>query len=529
VEFTRLDAGLYATGLPVSLRRARFTGVGDPVQLGCGGASRLDQVTVENADYAVQFYNCGAADSVRLSAFAFTDIHEYGVYSQGGGHVALQNGAITNARYGIYQYLGGLLAEDTDFYAGYLENYGVQIQAYSGADSITIRRNTVQCDAMDGGSGITAQDAPILIEDNTATGCYVGIDVANNSVPVGTGITLRGNTVQSGAGSWWGIHSSGHEALHVVGNALSGPAYAGAIVVENGGSEGTSLARIDSNTVTGSSAHAIRVLGADTILIRDNTITNHQGGFCCYAATGAISIESGNAGAHLPAQTRRNRITFSRSNGIVIAQGPADSLVVLVDSNAIRGVDSVGVWVTRYGRATLTGNAIDSSGQDAVRTSNSFLLDTLVIATGNSFTRNREYGFRDLTGFGQRALNNYWGDASGPACVAICPGGLGDSISTTVNYVPFLTAPPAGIPVPAPPVFAAPLAGAGAYAPAVLQAIQPVAAAPPAPVTRAAGLSATERAGRMQEVEREWAERAAAAAARARRLEGRPVPEREAR
>jgi hypothetical protein len=70
--------------------------------------------------------------------------------------------------------------------------------------------------------------------------------------------------------------------------------------------------------------------------------------------------------------------------------------------------------------------------------------------------------------------NNYWGDPAGPDCDTGCAGALGDSLvgAANLNYLPFLTSPPA-TPVGAPPALRPGAPAAQTVAPIRPQAVEP--------------------------------------------------------
>jgi hypothetical protein len=143
-------------------------------------------------------------------------------------------------------------------------------------------------------------------------------------------------------------------------------------------------------------------------------------------------------------------------------------VAVIEDNNVIKdctgvassdGSTSAGILVTTYygagTQATITGNTLtDNSGGIAVGYDES---DTsTVVAQCNSIAGNTDYGI-DSTAPLVDAINNWWGDASGPSGEG---SGSGDAVSTNVDHDPWLTTAP-GAGVPAAPTLVSPIGQQG--------------------------------------------------------------------
>ncbi|MCE5329164.1 DUF4214 domain-containing protein, partial [bacterium] len=109
---------------------------------------------------------------------------------------------------------------------------------------------------------------------------------------------------------------------------------------------------------------------------------------------------------------------------------------------SVDGSTSAGILVTTYydsgTSATITGNTISNSttgiavGYDGSDTST-------VTANQNNITGNT-YGI-ESTNPTVDAINNWWGDASGPSNATSNPSGTGNAVSDNVNFTPWLTNP----------------------------------------------------------------------------------------
>lgn len=425
-----LDYGIYQNYGDLLLRNATFTNVYRGLYSYCGDM-RVDQITITDANYGVYGYGC-SPDSLIVDHATMSRV-TYGVQ---GDYVDLvvRNSTFTDGEYGIYSSYGSMLVEDNQ-----LTRHGDD-GVYGYSDSVyVVRRNTITCGQFE--NGIELYHGAMTVRENVLNGCYYGIYVSNTSTatPLGTPGEIRLNTLTMAGNGQYGIGSFGNrENVRVVKNSITGPAIYGSIYV---GYSNNPRSVVDSNTITNSAGRAIRAGSSDTLRILDNTITNHLGAPCC-GSNGAIVLEAGQV-SNASAQVLRNRITFSKSNGIMIARSNStDTLTVLVDSNAVRGADTIGVWVQQYSRAIVRKNAIDSSGVDGIRVSNNYIGDycgaptNSTVANQNNLTRNKQFGLRNIYYCGVYSVvadNNWWGDDEGPRCATGCAATGGDSASVNVT------------------------------------------------------------------------------------------------
>jgi hypothetical protein len=142
------------------------------------------------------------------------------------------------------------------------------------------------------------------------------------------------------------------------------------------------------------------------------------------------------------ATIRGNRLLGGAGNGIYVAALSGGGVVV--DSNLVEGYAGYGIWTFRaftQGR----GNRVRNNTLGGV-----FVQGNSVVFTGSELSGNGGFGLYSNMG-PTDATGNWWGDVSGPQCGSGCEGALGDWVAGPVTFVPWATAPIAGLPS-APPV-----------------------------------------------------------------------------
>ncbi len=405
------------------------------------GQLRVSNVTATGGYYGVDGDGCALTDTLQVDQSSFTRFY-YGGYLQN-GTAKVTNSTFTDTEYGLYLPYSLTTLTDNQFVRP--RSYGVYVNDYyANGYSDRLLRNTVSCDAYGAQNayGVYAyhyySGSPDTLElaNNTVSGCLAGLVTSGSYART----WIRTNGVTLPAGGYKGIVGDADSLLQIVANTVSGPAQYGAVWVE----AGPRRAEVDSNTVSGAVEAGITLLSVDSLYVRDNTISNVAPGTCCLPQpTAGIMLESSSP-TNLLADVRRNRMTRTTS-GIVIQRDYQDPVTVTVDSNAIRGADSMGVWVRYYSRALLRYNAIDSSGIDGVRLSDNYLALPAAVINMNNFTRSQRYGVRNLSTYAVDATGNWWEDAWGPDCEPAVgcdyTNSAGDSVSTYVTFSGFLTTP----------------------------------------------------------------------------------------
>lgn len=337
------------------------------------------------------------------------------------------------------------------------------------ADTVRVLNNTV-ANVFGGGTVLQVQRASALIEAN-------GITCADTNAAVGIGYhtgsgTIRGNVVRACAyggfshnalassgvlfdltvtGNTFGRGSASAPPLlgyqvegggylaRIVGNSVSGGHYKphagiGAIGTP---SYRNRLVVIDSNTVQAGAGRGIRVVQADTVALRGNTVT----GFDTLSVTDAAGVFVDTV--LTSAVVARNTITQNKVPGLLLG-GQATGVVI--DTNLIADNTASGVILRSPASGTLNsilrnapyGLVDSSSAGGSLFQANNF--------EGNQFAvANFGTGLLDAT-------NSWWGDPLGPTCLSECDTrSTGDSVSVNVSFVPFsdttLTLAPTGAPV----------------------------------------------------------------------------------
>jgi len=229
------------------------------------------------------------------------------------------------------------------------------------------------------------------IQDNIISGAVqVGIHIWGAGADAHEDITVKDNTITSTltepAGECYGIITAPiSQALNLVGTA----------------------SLIDGNTISGFSGCAIYLDGLDgdstesPIVISNNTLhTNTRHGLVVIGREVKVT---------------GNIIYGNTLNGLTIAQENTTTEIDVTDNNTI--YNNTG-WGIRIYSGTSTAITVDN----------------------NNIYSNTAGGLSNA-GTGEcPAENNWWGNATGPANTLKNPAGTGDTVSTLVDFVPWLDA-----------------------------------------------------------------------------------------
>jgi len=443
------------------VQRAGIDHVVTGLQLSCGSGV-IGNTTVTRGTRGINYTGCRSGDSLAVDASVFGSV-QYGIQSRW-GVVTLTNSTIQDVSYGLFHTDSSLTATANQVVNASIYGLYVDINGITSSTTV-LSGNNVSCNPVgsQSGRGMYVLGGNATVTGDTVMGCWYGIDYQDFISPIGTPGLVRNNyIVASNANGSIGINNnSTRQMLRIVGNTVTGPAMTTGIAAGyNAGSSAPPRIEIDSNLVDGVVRTGILGYSADTLLIRDNQVLNLGATTCCTTGAGgngAIVLSRSTAASRV-AEVRRNRITDSKSNGIIVARDFNDSVLVLVDSNTVKRVDSIGIWVDDYSNALLQFNAIDSARSDAVRTSRfaptNLVRDTVFIQN-NNFTNSGGFGVNNLTASDSvLAAGNWWNDAGGPSGSFGNRVSLGDSVSANVTWFPPLSAP-ASAPVPSAPGFPA--------------------------------------------------------------------------
>jgi hypothetical protein len=520
---------------PATVTRSTFHNVQYGIQADCGNFMiRHDTLTADPGYYAYRgIYLDGCVGSM-----AVVDSVSVSGFDYGFGLYYLQ-GTVTNSRFsggydGLELNYGSYTASDNS--VSDVRYYGVY--SYVGTNGrVRLERNSVDCGTTYVADGIytdgSGADTAILREnvvincrsDGLGTFNALG-EIRNNTV------TMPAPYGEYGISVW-----TPDSLVRVVGNTVTGKARYGSIHAYSG-----RAVEIDSNTVTGSVEAGIYTRYIRHVRVRDNLISAHDTLSCCLGEQpGAIIIGVGQT-VDTASEVRRNRITFSRSAGIVLQRNNStDTVTVVVDSNAIRGASTAGIYVYGWTNALLRWNAVDSTAVDGVLAQQFTATATLpVVMSNNNLSRSGRYGVNSLNSARTvNAQSNYWNGPDGPRGFYGNPSATsGDSVSQYVDWSNYLTAPASTV-TPAPA--ALPVIAASPFAPAVrgtqdvrvtvttpptapVPPARPAAtlrafAAPPEPLRRPATPDGIEGAVALDRLF--WSERVSALEAARQRAEGR--------
>jgi hypothetical protein len=469
ITVTNFGQGLEVWDATATIRNAMIDHTYYGVESDCGNV-KLNGLQITDTDYGVYGYACEPTDSIVVDSSTVSA--RYGNYYSEGTAVV---------RWSAFSGGGDAIeAYDTDLYTegNRIEvqggNYGLYFRGayYYGSDSLYVAsfaQDTITCTGS--GSGIYAYHGAISVTGAVVTDCSYGMRVGNTAsqLPLATPLVIRSSTITIPPGANYGIYATGNDRadLELVGNTVTGPSISGAIYTD----PWSDLPRliIDSNTVDGALGTGILARDADTVRMRWNTVTNLGPGSSTAGGATAILLAQSDA-ADAIAEVRGNRVTGGTGSGIRLYRSVStDTVTVIVDSNVVQGVDSMGIWVSYYSRAQITRNAIDGVGLDAVYVDRSSNDSAAFAINNNNFTNSGRYGVYNRDAVTADASNNWWNDAAGPSGFYGNPQGLstGDSVSANVGWSPYLESPEGSAPTPAPPaILAAIRARAASMSPA---------------------------------------------------------------
>lgn len=329
------------------------------------------------------------------------------------------------------------------------------------APMMTVTGNTVECDSSSSNIGFVLSQPTGTISGNTVRRCWYGGIWVSRGV-LGGVLAIRGNTVTDVSTSGQsGIQVAGlYDRLEVVLNTIQrGRMYLGGVYLEGAGGP-IDTARVDSNTVQDGTGPGLRIESSVRVRsLRDNLVERQH----TWSGSDAAIWVNGGAGPD-SLIVERNRVQQNYLIGIHLGTAAPvrfDSNVVVDDS-----IDGV-----RINSAALVGrfNFIARNGGDGIFANGA----AGPITISQSVIQQNLVGARFVSGLVTLA-NNYWGDPAGPDCDTGCAGALGDSLvgAANLNYLPFLTSPPA-TPVGAPPALRPGAPAAQTVAPIRPQAVEP--------------------------------------------------------
>ena len=363
-------------------------------------------------------------------------------------------------------------------------NYYDGIQLY-GLYRAVIRMNEIS--TVDNYAIYAIVNDSVTIQDNEIRNCYYGI--YTNGPYEGTSFAdVSRNSLTAISYNTFDVY--GFESARITGNWFEANYYTG---MEIGSLQWADIA---GNTVLGSSSQGLYVYGVDSISVKGNVLrasTDDYGMYLSNVRKAWISgntVSDGNGGASFydldSVWVWNNNFLTSRSTGLYLYQ----SDFVHVWDNDVYGHQGTGVYAEYIDSLLFEHNNVSQNmdngliiyytGGSFVR-NNTFLengnsgiymyYDTLFVieqnfialnengfslyytsnssrVTNNTFFRNQYGSYYSGVIQSLKAENNYWGDPSGPYDgedtdgLGLTNNGSGDAVAESIDWDPFLTAPP---------------------------------------------------------------------------------------
>jgi len=269
-----------------------------------------------------------------------------------------------------------------------------------------------------GGYAIQVYESPAAeITGNQISGSYAGALVYRSHRA-----DFRQNTI-SGT-EFRGLEITHTDSMLVFGNEITDNVWEGIHVI------GSYMLELDSNTVSFNEKNGMFIQSSDSVLIRDNTVTDNgetgiESHFGFRSSDGATIMD--------------NTVTGNGQHGINF---PADG--AYVTGNNIREND-IGIIIGS--QATIEENRIVSNSGHGLQVNDD---GGDVVVAYNSIRDNGGNGLSYSRSETLLAVNNWWGDDSGPSGGAEDPetgttaDGSGDAVSNDVRFDPWLSEDPFG-------------------------------------------------------------------------------------
>jgi len=490
------DRVIDVTGGPVTLGGVNITsGTGDP---GSGirntGTLILDAVTVTGNSgslYGAGIYNAGTLDVLNGSAIGGSNIANDrggGIYNTSTGTTTVdasvvnnnwanEGGAIYNE--GVLDVLNGsVIGGSGEYNLALVLNGGGIYNAATGV--VTVDASTVSANLVaNNGGGIYNFGGAVTVQSDSAIGWAGG----NNSADVSGGgiyntagglVTVDASTVSNnvanvgnGGGNGGGIYNS--STLIVLNSSAIDANAVGGNVAHGGGIYNNGTATVDASavgdnsaangagiyndssgiltvkagsviggsgagntaTVSGGGIYNLHKATVDASTVSANTAPSGAG---IYNASGALTVK---AGSVIGGSGAGNVAATSGGGVYNLDTTTVDASTIQANTAAYGG----GIYNTGSGSVTVTaskllGNSATGNGDAAFNNVN---LTYALSVSGSCIVGNGPIAVRNTQAAWQWARGNWWGDTDGPGPVG--PSNYGDTISSTVLYGGFLTAP----------------------------------------------------------------------------------------
>jgi len=388
-----------------------ISGVNTGFRLSTGNGLTIQGFRIENSDVGIQIESLQTND-VRLLNNWIENYTSDGISFAGsninGCSIRIEQNTIIEGNYGIYF--------DGDI--GNTENVNVQIMNNTILSS---DRNGIYFPALSRGS--------LEISDNDFLNCAQGIEISGTSdIGLETSCKVENNEITlTGSSSVYGIYIDYTErTTWIRNNVISGDYYQG-IYLDRIGYQGAepALLYVDNNQITGcyegmEMVNLFEDFGGE-IYIRDNTVSDcsHNG-------------------------------MFLRNIGNAFG---ADDFSIFLENNVIFGCANDGLsfetlFADSTGELYIRRNSFLDNDYGLYINQENYLENSTFVAENNNF-ENNDFGFYNGTNITVSALDNWWGDDTGPLDpfdpngdpTYDNPGGLGDAVSEYVDYDPWRDSP----------------------------------------------------------------------------------------
>ena len=306
---------------------------------------------------------------------------------------------------------------DNNFISNSGEGFSVRRAPVSvwGTDDFTVEDNTFTHNV---GYAIQIYRSPAAeIAGNQISSSYAGALVTGSPRA-----DFRQNTITGT--EFRGLEIGRSDSMHVFGNVITDNVWEGIHI------EVSFMLELDSNTVSDNEKNGMFIQSSDSVFIRGNTVTDNDG-------TG-IESHFGFRSSDW-ATIADNTVTGNGQHGINF---PADG--ALITGNNIRN-NEIGIIVGS--QATIEENRIIANSGHGLQVNDD---GGDVIVAYNSIRDNGGNGLSYTRSDRLLAVNNWWGDASGPSGGAEDPetgvtaDGSGDEVSSDVRFDPWLALDPFG-------------------------------------------------------------------------------------
>lgn len=147
-----------------------------------------------------------------------------------------------------------------------------------------------------------------------------------------------------------------------------------------------------------------------------------------------VARENGDGFALNSSNTNRLvcNISINNETGIRLSDSSDNTL----SRNSIRGSKGTGLALIAASHNRVEGNNVESNAVGI-----EMLSDSVNILRRNNIARNSDFGVKNQTSNTLSAVENWWGDASGPFHPTDNPSGIGNKVSDRVDFEPWLINP----------------------------------------------------------------------------------------